>query len=90
MKQGQTVVFVCEHGSAKSVVAAANFNRLAGERGLGLRAVSRGTDPDAEIAPNAEAGLRAVPLRKSGRDNKPIEVAQYYTARPNNLLINRD
>ena len=58
MEQEQTVVFVCEHGSAKSVVAAAHFNRLAGERGLGLRAVSRGTDPDAEIAPNAEAGLR--------------------------------
>jgi arsenate reductase (thioredoxin) len=59
MGQEQTIVFVCEHGSAKSVVAAAHFNRLAGERGLGLRAVSRGTDPDAEIAPNAEAGLRA-------------------------------
>src|SRR5215207_10260728 len=59
MKQEQTIVFVCEHGSAKSVVAAAHFNRLAGERGLGLRAVSRGTDPDPEIAPNAEAGLRA-------------------------------
>lgn len=59
MEQEQTIVFVCEHGSAKSVVAAAHFNRLAGERGLGLRAVSRGTDPDAEIASNAEAGLRA-------------------------------
>ncbi|HEV2761590.1 MAG TPA: hypothetical protein VGV38_01250 [Pyrinomonadaceae bacterium] len=58
MKQEQTVVFVCEHGSAKSVVAAAHFNRLAGERGLAMRAVSRGTDPDAEIAPNAAAGLR--------------------------------
>ena len=59
MKQEQTVVFVCEHGSAKSVVAAAYFNRLAAERGLELRAVSRGTNPDAEIAPNAEARLRA-------------------------------
>ena len=59
MKPDQTIVFVCEHGSAKSVVAAAHFNRLAAERGLELRAVSRGTDPDAGIAPNAEAGLRA-------------------------------
>jgi protein-tyrosine-phosphatase len=59
MNQGQSIVFVCEHGSAKSVVAAAHFNRLAGERGLGLRAVSRGTDPDEELAPAAEAGLRA-------------------------------
>ena len=59
MNQRQAIVFVCEHGSAKSVVAAAHFNRLAGERGLGLRAVSRGTGPDPEIAPPAEAGLRA-------------------------------
>lgn len=59
MKQEQTIVFVCEHGSAESVVAAAYFNRLASERSLGLRAVSRGTDPDAEIATNAEVGLRA-------------------------------
>ena len=59
MEQEQTIVFVCEHGSAKSVVAAAHFNRLAAERGLELRADSRGRDPDAEIAPNAEVGLRA-------------------------------
>lgn len=59
MKQKQTIVFVCEHGSAKSVVAAAHFNRLAAERGLMLRAVARGTDPDDEIAPNAASGLRA-------------------------------
>lgn len=59
MKQEQTIVFVCEHGSAKSVVAAAHFNRLAVARGLGLRAVSRGTDPDADIAPAAASGLRA-------------------------------
>jgi len=59
MNHSLTIVFVCEHGSAKSVVAAAHFNQLAAERGSGLRAVSRGTDPDAEIAPNAEAGLRA-------------------------------
>lgn len=52
------VLFVCEHGSAKSVVAAAHFNRLAAERGLKIRAVSRGTVPDQEMAPPAVAGLR--------------------------------
>ena len=74
MKQEQTIVFVCEHGSAKSVVAAAHFNRLAGERGLGLRAVSRGTDPDAEIGPAAEAGLRADGLVAGGRS--PAKLTQ--------------
>jgi hypothetical protein len=59
MDQESRVLFICEHGSAKSVVAAAHFNRLAVERGVGLRAVSRGTNPDAEIAPNAARGLEA-------------------------------
>ncbi len=58
-KQAPVVVFVCEHGSAKSVVAAAHFNHLARERNLKLRAISRGTIPDEEIAPNAAKGLQA-------------------------------
>ena len=53
------IVFVCEHGSAKSVVAAAHFNRLAVESGLPYRAVSRGTDPDPGNHPSAIAGLAA-------------------------------
>lgn len=52
-----TVLFVCEHGSAKSVVAAAHFNAAAQKAGLPFRAVSRGTDPDAELAPPAVKGL---------------------------------
>jgi len=65
-----TVVFICEHGSAKSVVAAAHFNRLAGERGLDLRAVSRGTDPDAENHPAAVTGLSADGLRPQGEPRR--------------------
>ena len=37
----RTVVFVCEHGSAKSLVAASLFDRMAKERGVAVRAVSR-------------------------------------------------
>ena len=55
--QTQTVVFVCEHGSAKSVVAAAHFNRLAAERGLPFRAVSRGTAPDPTVPAPITNGL---------------------------------
>ena len=54
-----TILFVCEHGSAKSVVAAALFNRLAAQQGLQYAAVSRGTDPDTENHPAAVAGLAA-------------------------------
>src|SRR6184192_3905741 len=53
------VVFVCEHGAAKSVVAAAHFNRLAISRGLDVRAIARGVEPQAELAPSAVNGLRA-------------------------------
>lgn len=53
------VLFVCEHGAAKSVVAAALFNRMAAERGLTVRAVSRGTDLDPCVNPVARAGLAA-------------------------------
>lgn len=52
------LLFVCEHGSAKSVVAAAHFNRLAAERGLAIRAISRGTVPDDAMAKPAVDGLR--------------------------------
>ena len=40
----KAVVFVCEHGAAKSVVATAYFNKLAAERGLPFRATFRGTN----------------------------------------------
>jgi arsenate reductase (thioredoxin) len=52
------VVFVCEHGAAKSVVAAAHFNKLAAERGLPVRAISRGTAPDAAVPAGIADGLR--------------------------------
>jgi hypothetical protein len=51
------VVFVCEHGAAKSVVAAAWLRRLADDAGLPLDAVACGTDPSPELSPHAMAGL---------------------------------
>ncbi len=53
------VVFVCEHGAAKSVIATAYFNKLAAERGLPYRAMFRGTDPQSELSVNVVDGLRA-------------------------------
>lgn len=52
-----TVVFVCEHGSAKSVVAAAYFNHIAQQQGLNLHAISRGTTPDPALSPVVIEGL---------------------------------
>lgn len=58
-EQTKTVVFVCEHGSAKSTVAAAHFNKLASERGLSVRAISRGTNPDETFPEKVTAGLKS-------------------------------
>lgn len=54
-----TVLFVCEHGAAKSIIAAAHFNKLASEKNLDIRAIARGTNPDAELSSNTVAGLQA-------------------------------
>jgi arsenate reductase (thioredoxin) len=44
-----SVLFVCPHGAAKSVLAAAYFQRLADERGLSVIARSAGTEPDPAV-----------------------------------------
>ena len=58
-----TVLFMCPHGAAKSVLASAYFQRAAKKRGLNVRVLSAGTDPDPEIAP-----VVASHLRKNGYD----------------------
>ena len=54
----QTVLFLCPHGAAKSVMAAAYFQRLVEKRGLNLHADAAGTDPSPEVAPAVVALLR--------------------------------
>lgn len=53
-----TVVFVCEHGAAKSVIAAAYFNKLAAERHLNFHAIARGLTPQPELSTAAATGLK--------------------------------
>src|SRR5215468_129489 len=63
-----TVVFVCEHGAAKSVIATAYFNKIAAERGLRARAIYRGTNPQPDLSVRTIKGLQddglAVPEEK--------------------------
>lgn len=58
-KAAHTVVFVCEHGSVKSLMAAQWFNKLAAERGLKHRAISRGMAPDASVPKGIADKLRS-------------------------------
>lgn len=53
-----TILFVCEHGVAKSILAAAYFNHLARAQNLPLRAIARGTHPDKEITSQTLQGLK--------------------------------
>lgn len=52
-----TVLFVCLHGSAKSLIAAEYLNVLARERGIPLRGESSGVEPDASVPAPVVTGL---------------------------------
>jgi protein-tyrosine-phosphatase len=52
-----TILFLCPHGAAKSILAAAYCQRLAAERGLEVRAVAAGIEPDPDVAPAVARAL---------------------------------
>jgi arsenate reductase (thioredoxin) len=54
-----TVLFVCQHGAAKSVLAAHYLQRLAREHGIALECTSAGLDADDSIPPHVIDGLRS-------------------------------
>ena len=58
-----SIIFVCEHGAAKSIIAAAFFNQIAEQNGLNLRAAARATNPEAEISEPTVQGLSKDGLR---------------------------
>lgn len=47
------VLFVCEHGNVKSLMAASYFNELSQARHLPYRAIARGSAPDSATVPPA-------------------------------------
>ena len=63
-----TVLFMCPHGAAKSVMASAYFQKLASERGLNVRVDAAGTDPEPELSKGVVARLQrdgvAIPVDK--------------------------
>ena len=82
MPQDSIIVFVCEHGAAKSILAAAYFNKMAQEKNLGLTAIARGTQPDSELSVTTVAGLRVDGLTPTETnpvklDGKELESAQH-------------
>jgi protein-tyrosine-phosphatase len=74
------ILFVCLHGAAKSVVAAAHFRRLAAARGLAMTAVAAGTEPDPELAPGAVKGLAGEGLTAAPARPRPVTLHDLNTA----------
>ncbi|WP_133259545.1 hypothetical protein [Pseudochryseolinea flava] len=56
--QMRKVVFICEHGAAKSVIAADYFNKQAKQRSIPFEAVCRATAPDSTLNSATRAGLK--------------------------------
>src|SRR5262245_56995035 len=79
-----SIIFVCEHGAAKSVIATAYFNKLAADRGLPYRATFRGTTPQDDLSARAVAGLRADGVAIP--DGKPSAIATDDVARATQIF----
>ena len=92
----KTILFVCEHGSAKSVVAAAHFERMAKEQGLNVQVLSRGTNPDKVIPPKINEYLRqdgfgtysGSPEKLTSNDLKNADYVVALCSLPDSVLMN--
>ena len=80
MPQDPVIIFVCEHGAAKSILAAAYFNKLAGEKHLNLQAIARGTNPDQALSPQTVAGLQEDGLTPSEAVPRELSLADVESA----------
>ncbi len=68
----RTVVFVCLHGSAKSLIAAEHCQQLATRRGMEIRATSAGLEPDAEVPRSVVQGLLKDGIDVRGRQPRGV------------------
>ena len=80
MTDKQLIVFVCEHGAAKSIIAAAYFNKLALETKSNVHAIARGTNPDPELSPKTITGLQADGLRPTESVPQKLSLAEVESA----------
>jgi protein-tyrosine-phosphatase len=67
-----TILFLCPHNAAKSVLAAAYCQHLAAQCGLEVHVTSAGTEPDATVSPAVVALLHAEGLDVAHHRPRPI------------------
>jgi protein-tyrosine-phosphatase len=75
-----TILFLCPHGAAKSVLAAAYCQQLATQHGLDWHISAAGTEPDATVAPAVAALLASEGLDVSHHLPRHVTTAELATA----------
>src|SRR5215467_4493399 len=75
-----TILFLCPHHAAKSVIAAAYFDQLAVQNGLAVRASSAGTEPDAAVAPSVVNLLQQEGIDVSGHRPRRVTPGDFAQA----------
>lgn len=83
--ENPTILFICEHGSAKSTIAAEHCNKLAVERNLPIKAISRGTNPDESFPENVIEGLQSDGLKVNAQ--KPKKLSQTDVANAVRIVV---
>jgi|SRR6266540_4535919 len=76
----ERIVFLCPHGAAKSVLAAAYCQQLAAQWGVPLHVTSASTEPDAEVAPAVVTLLRAEGIDVAGQRPHRVTAEELATA----------
>jgi len=72
----ETILFLCPHHAAKSVIAEAYFNRLVQQYGLPVRGDSAGTEPDRAVAPRVVEMLRQENIDVSNHQPRLVTQAE--------------
>jgi protein-tyrosine-phosphatase len=72
----ETILFLCPHHAAKSVIAEVYFNRLARQNNLPFVADSAGTEPDAQVSPAVAAMLMSEGVDVSGHQPRRVTTAE--------------
>jgi arsenate reductase (thioredoxin) len=77
----ETVLFLCPHGAAKSLIAATTFNRLAAERGLAVSASAAATEePYDEVPPAVASFLESEGFDASDFQPKHVDASDLASA----------
>jgi protein-tyrosine-phosphatase len=74
------VLFLCPHNAAKSVIAAAYFNRMAQTAGLNITGASAGTEPSAAVSPVVAAMMSPKGLDVSRHQPRRVTADELQTA----------